>query len=657
VGLVEGCRLAASDCRVALSLLTVNKQVKLTRWSALSCIVLTWALPLAAFAYVYIAVFARSLSGTLAHCAVMLSTIFTALSGIALLSVLIGRPRFMGSIGVLVTTAWLLATSTFYGAVFVGLSSWGRVPTAMLMATYLDQLGPLLRVLSISPLWAVLGAAILVALALVCSVIATRRPWQVLLVANISGGSSSSRHIRFLLPLLVFVAMGGISWQVWAHFVLFTAAPLKDELWHLVLEPVPIASAHAQSLVFERLGDLRRVSEERIVQHGYKKADVFAKRNIILITVDALRPDHMGVYGYYRETTPYLSALASRGAAITVKNARSACAESSCGLLSLLTGKQPHEILTTNFGLMNVLLLHGYRRTILASGDHTNFYKLKDYYGTVELYRDGSNFTGSGYVNDDYELIKQVSGLPNVQKDEPQFLFVHLMSVHGLGLRHPEHLAWQPARSIYHYASKPDDDGIQQAINFYDNGVLQADFIIKRILSDLESKGYVNEDAIILVTADHGESLGEHGVRTHAESLYDAVIRIPWIWIGRAPTPHRSNAVVQADFAPTVLSELGIPVPSHWSGIPLQRTIAQRQTFHAQAPEAAVISTQDQTTTKLIYDFRKRVTNIFDVETDPRELSPRAVRTDSATEQSMIDALIKNGYGDFSRNTSANAVR
>ena len=123
-----------------------------------------------------------------------------------------------------------------------------------------------------------------------------------------------------------------------------------------------------------------------------------------------------------------------------------------------------------------------------------------------------------------------------------------------------------------------------------------------------------------MVTADHGDGLGDNGIRTHAESLYESVVRIPWIWLGSHPIGSLNQPVVQADFAPTVLREINAPVPEHWNGISLQQEERQRRfSFHVQLPFVAVISYEKDSRKKLIFDIKENDYLFFDLYKDPHE--------------------------------------
>jgi hypothetical protein len=110
-------------------------------------------------------------------------------------------------------------------------------------------------------------------------------------------------------------------------------------------------------------------------------------------------------------------------------------------------------------------------------------------------------------------------------------------------------------------------------VNYYDNGVRQADAVIGELLAQLADKGYLSR-AVVVVTADHGELLGEHGLYTHARGVYEEVLRVPFVFMsfGYRPAASIVDTVQGAlvDIAPTMLRALDLAIPSSWVGVPLQ---------------------------------------------------------------------------------------
>lgn len=622
-----------------------------------------WMLPAIVFTVVYTLHFRASAAAGLAHLSLIATTAFALLSVFSCALYFSKSPYelYVRRMAWGLSCLWLVFWCWVYAAFMIGLLAWGRVPTVSLLGAYADQIPSLLRVLSVSVGMAVAAAAIALLVPAVGGHFLVGAQWLRLATALRTARSESRVLKQSKFWSILLLATLGIAGQRWYAVALHPTSNNSDEPVYLALEP---DSPHtAQSLIMNRIGDARRHQLEQqiraaypaqIAAHRYPTASNTSAapvlRNVVLITVDALRPDHLGVHGYPRDTTPHLSAMQRQGRLWPAPEARSACAETSCGLLSLMTGKQPHELLTKNFGLTDVLALAGYQRTLLLSGDHTNFYKLREGYGSVDTYVDGTMFA-KGSMNDDKQLLEQLRRLPPHQSEQPQFMFFHLMSVHGLGVKHAEHRLWYPSKTLYGtFSAALTPEVIDAGKNSYDNGVRQADWVISEIIAELTKRGILNANSIMLITADHAESLGEHGIKTHSDSVYESVIRIPWMWVGSAP-PYAplSTPAIQADFGPTLLSALQLPIPEHWSGIALQSAPPQRRTFHAQLPAAAVLDYDGEKRTKLVRDFNARTTKVFDLVTDPLEQSPRPASDASAKDADAIDALIRRGYGSTRR--------
>jgi len=623
-----------------------------------------WMLPSLLFIGAYRFYFHSSTAGSISHLSLMATTTIATLavvlagaSGFRRVDMASSTSRVERVIwvaGVTVTVIWIVFWCVVYLSMLVGLLAWGRVPTLSMIIAYADQLDAMLHVVGTSRVVAAAAAMGIVCIPLGAAYLATRSVWTALAAALAAQSRAGAQRLSPLIIWLLVSLLLLVCVERWYRIALEPADPGNDEPVRLMLGRG--ASNTLQSLILNGSGAQRRLDLEQAARAAYRPAvrppdsQLPRPRNVVLITVDALRPDHLGVYGYARDTTPWLSAQKQAGRLWVVPEARSACAESACGLLSLTSGKQPHELLTKNFSLIDVLALHGYETTLLLAGDHTNFYGLRDSYGNVDHYLDGTSFP-PGRMNDDYALLEQLRQQPPSPPGRPQFVFVHLMSAHGLGTKHDEHQRWQPAKSLYATITKPTtSDVIEPGRNAYDNGVRQADAVIRQLIDELTRRGVVNADSIVLLTGDHGESLGEHGIKTHAESVFESVIRVPWIWIGAsAPHAQLQQPVIQADFAPTVLTALELPVPSHWSGIALQTAPPSRRTFHSQTPVAAVIDYVGSSRIKLIRDFRTGTASVFDLVADPHELAGRPAERSRPSDTAMIGALLKEGYGETTK--------
>ena len=278
----------------------------------------------------------------------------------------------------------------------------------------------------------------------------------------------------------------------------------------------------------------------------------------------------MGIYGYMRQTTPYLNQLKDIGVITIVSQVSASCAESACGLMSIASSRFIHLMPETPFTLQQVLKRHGYQIHMILNGDHTNFYNLKNLYGPVDSYFDASmSKKNNYYANDDSIIVDETNQLPDWDRVPVMFQF-HLMSAHPMRKHQPKSHKYMPMKN---YNGMTHDYASTEYINFYDNGVVQTDATIKRLLQTLESKHYL-DDAIVVITADHGEALGEHQLYSHANGVFEEQLKIPLIFISTVPSQTKikpiKKIVSQVDIAPSILYELGMNIPQNWTGTPVQ---------------------------------------------------------------------------------------
>lgn len=343
----------------------------------------------------------------------------------------------------------------------------------------------------------------------------------------------------------------------------------------------------------------------------YVVPESFARKNIVLIVVDAMRPDHFGFAGYPRPTTPHLDALHASG---RLQVAPSALAGSTCtfgGLMTLLRGKDIYHMETRSFALHNVLKKAGYTTYFLLGGDHTHYGSLRHYFGPgVDRFQDGTSQPDYD-MNDDRSVLDALRDVP-ASSGQPAFFYLHLMSVHETGIRQPGNVLYQPASGAL---------GDREAFtNHYDNGLHQADDIIHSALDTLAAKGYL-ADSLVIITADHGQSLGEKGVYGHAKNLAREELAIPVMFLDSegAPVPHL-DTLRQKDIAPTILGRLGLPVPPSWDGVSLYAAPAGPVATHQLLDRYGITRTiSPASRLKYTYDANRRREEVYDITADPAE--------------------------------------
>ena len=304
------------------------------------------------------------------------------------------------------------------------------------------------------------------------------------------------------------------------------------------------------------------------------------RKHVVLIIVDSLRADRMQVYGYPRQTTPFLSQLVRSGRMKKVDTAFSSCPESFCGITSTLASREFRDISARTFQLQDVLHDQGYQTWFVLSGNHRAWNGLPSFYHA----RDDRLFDGSQTVrytmDDDRLVLEGLERVPSATPGQPAFFYLHLMSPHFLGVQFPES----------HVFTRPDDRvspglepyKIRDQLNKpdrYDDKVLQADGVIRQIFEQLRAKHYL-DDATVVVTGDHGEGLGERHW-SHGWHLYNEDIRIPLLVYDEPEAAYPDlTFATQLDIAPTILDRLRLPVPVSWEGQSLLSATPRRFTNH-----------------------------------------------------------------------------
>jgi glucan phosphoethanolaminetransferase (alkaline phosphatase superfamily) len=347
----------------------------------------------------------------------------------------------------------------------------------------------------------------------------------------------------------------------------------------------------------------------------------FDRRNVILITIDSARADHFQTYGYARPTSPFLTDLARDGTLRKVETALSTCSESVCGIKSTLTSQSYDRFSGADMSLQDLLRAVGYKTYFVLSGLH-DWYGLKQFYGTQsELFFDGTQ-TERYAGGDDRLLFEGLEKVP-IYDGRAAFFSFHLMSAHDAGVRQDAFRVYEPiTHEFWRRLLRWQEP--ESFINGYDNGLTQADAIVRELFDVLKEKGYLDR-SLVVILSDHGEALGERGPSPHfghIEALYQEYVHIP-LFIHDDPTVEYRNLkfATQLDVAPTIVERLGLPVPPSWQGRSLLRPEpAARYTFHqttnAQPVRMVVFRTPDAT---YKYMRSQGTEELYEIVSDPQE--------------------------------------
>jgi arylsulfatase A-like enzyme len=382
--------------------------------------------------------------------------------------------------------------------------------------------------------------------------------------------------------------------------------------------------------------------------------------DVLLITLDSLRPDHLGAYGYARPTSPNLDAFAS--GAVRYANAFSTSSFTPPAHASLLTSRQvgDHGLLTWNeldqsqLTLAEVLAAHGYR-----TGASVNLTLLSE------------NGLGQGFewrregAREARTIVSEALEFIRAADERPFFLWLHLYDVHRPYGRVP---GWAGrfaagARAGIgdgedHYNLTPealerqglDPADLEWIVDRYDAGIAYADAQLGPLLAELDTPAH-RARTLVVITADHGESLLDHPERlfSHDPVLFSAVTRVPLLVRfpdGLGGGKERADPVSLIDVAPTVLATLELRPPPSFTGRSLREL--ERGTRWPERELALEcwgwerLAALRTTRWLVLSDVARGTTRLFDLEQDPHELHPLepAQRRAAAALVKELDAFV-----------------
>ena len=288
--------------------------------------------------------------------------------------------------------------------------------------------------------------------------------------------------------------------------------------------------------------------------------------NLVLVTFDTTRPDRLGLYGNRAIQTPNLDRLAAEG--IVFSNALATTSTTLPTHASMMTGLYPHRhgarvnsrnsLPTSVPTLAEILEAEGYRTAAFVSafvldakfGLDQGF----DHYDAQTDHRGVSN----GYFERSAARTTQAAlAWLERNRKRPYFLWVHYFDPHT------------PYKAAIQFE--------EATANLYDAEIAATDYQLGRLLSAVENnEERGSRETLVVVTADHGEALGEHGEQVHGFLVQEATLRIPLIIYateGLARGLHVPTRVSQVDLLPTLASLLGASPPVDIDGVDLTQPV------------------------------------------------------------------------------------
>lgn len=392
-----------------------------------------------------------------------------------------------------------------------------------------------------------------------------------------------------------------------------------------------LVAAAAAFLVPAILAQLEK--EPRAVRSGRATG----RPNILMIGVDSLRSDRLGVDGNQRDLTPTLDALAGRGTFF--KQCFVPCARTAPSLASMLSGRWPHShgirdnfttLHESNLGrstLPHVLREHGYYTAAISDWCGADLGKFPFGFDDVDLPKDQWNirylirqgpkdlrlfltlFTHNDFGRKFLPELYYLAGVPMTselgrrtrqaisrcaEEDNPFFLNVFMSATHApFGSEHPYYTRYTPrgyaggSKFVMSGLNEPFEViqrqkqgkaafDFEQILNLYDGCVRNFDDEVERIVHHLDQCG-MKENTIVVIYSDHGMEFFERGTWGQGNSvIVDDSSRIPLIVVDPSQPGGQTicHTVRSVDLAPTLLDMVGVPIPTEMQGVSLKKCLS-----------------------------------------------------------------------------------
>lgn len=415
--------------------------------------------------------------------------------------------------------------------------------------------------------------------------------------------------------------------------------------------------------------------------------------NLILVSIDTLRADHLSVYGYDRPTSPEISRLAKEG--ILFEQAFSQSPKTATSHMSLFTGVYPPAHRVANWGerrvrrlsddvptLATLLAQSGYRTEAHTGGGNVSarlgfdqgFQVYEEHQGTDPV------FEGASKALDRFA---QAGGGAKA----PFFLFVHTFEVHDPYVPPPEFAAefadpsysgdivssqeelerlagggnyWARNREFWGRVDREDPADIQHLKDLYDAEILFTDSQIAAFRQRLRKLG-LEDETILVVLSDHGEEFLDHGGFLH-NALFQEILHVPLVFrfpasLGLAAGLRIQDVVQLVDVVPTLLEVLDLPAPEHLQGRSLLPLVEDgepldRPVFSQWLAGGRIVALRDGDWKYIQF---KRQEQLFHLAADPGESLDRVLAQPEVLERlrAMVGEIIGESYAFAETQTPA----
>ncbi len=394
----------------------------------------------------------------------------------------------------------------------------------------------------------------------------------------------------------------------------------------------------------------------------------FKGKSVVLVSIDTLRADHLGAYGYTRPTSPHFDALARES--LVYERAYSQAPYTAPSHMTLFTG-----VLPAVHGVVNwhsrTLRRVSERLPTLASLLAKAGYTTAAYSGGGNLHPEfGFDQGFDSFVMTRWQDIGAAGHalLETARRGGRFFFFAHTYQVHapyvppapyarlfvdpaygGRILSSKEELVRQVGSDVWERLQKPfwepvdssSPADVSHLLNLYDAGIRKMDDDLALFLRRFREAG-LDRDANLVVTSDHGEEFMEHGGLQHGSRLYDEQLHVPLLvrLPSAAGAGRRGEVVRLLDVVPTLLELLGLPAPEHLQGQPLPGLSAgsERRPVYAEEQNEGLQSLRIGDTKYLRHGDREE---LFDLASDPGERSNQLTQDQAYVWRGRVSRILE----------------
>ena len=327
---------------------------------------------------------------------------------------------------------------------------------------------------------------------------------------------------------------------------------------------------------------IKDVNRTGTVGKNVRRRNITAKdvRHIVLISIDTCRADHLGCYGYSRKTSSNIDTLAAES--VLFNHAVAPVPITLPSHSSMLTGTIPpyHKVRDNSsyrLDSANVTLAEILKENGFVTGAIIGSFVLDSRFGLdqgFDTYNDklSKKQKSEFFHHSNERKAEDVTYAANIwlekHREDKFFLFLHYFDPHF-----PYELHERFAYKTYPFLTSVPKD-------LYDGEVAYTDYCIGQVIEKLKNLGLYDSTMIVL-TADHGEGLGEHSELSHAYFIYHSTLHVPLII--KAPGWPKGgridNVVGIIDIVPTVCGALGIPAPPSVQGRDLSALLSNNRSI------------------------------------------------------------------------------